>query len=65
MNNEQKLTPKYWVAHNTSTDDVYVRTMFKHRQDTLDMVVAMYGDNWEETHPNIKIDLIELKVVQL
>lgn len=65
MNNEQKLTPKYWVAHNTSTDDVYVRTMFKYRQDTLDMVVAMYGDDWEEKHPNIKIDLIELKVVQL
>lgn len=65
MNNEQKLTPKYWVAHNTSTDDVYVRTMFKYRQDTLDMVVAMYGHDWEEKHPNIKIDLIELKVVQL
>lgn len=65
MNKEQKLTPKYWVAHNTSTDDVYVRTMFKHRQDTLDMVVAMYGDDWEDSHPNIKIDLIELNVVQL
>lgn len=63
MNTEQKLTPKYWVAHNTSTDDIYVRTMFKYRQDTLDMVVAMYGYDWEEEHPNIKIDLIEINLV--
>ncbi len=29
MNNEQKLTPKYWAFHNKKTDDIYTQTMSK------------------------------------
>ncbi|AQW88927.1 hypothetical protein pEaSNUABM50_00402 [Erwinia phage pEa_SNUABM_50] len=65
MNIEQKLTPKYWAAHDSRTDDVILSTLFKYKQDTYDELVKLYGEDWEDTHPNLTIDLIELKLVQL
>lgn len=64
MNIEQKLTPKYWIAHNINSDDVYISTMFKYRQDTVDAISLIYGENWEENFPNIKIDLFEINMVK-
>jgi hypothetical protein len=29
MNSNQKMTPKYWVAHDTRTDDVFINTASK------------------------------------
>ncbi|AFC21847.1 hypothetical protein GAP32_395 [Cronobacter phage vB_CsaM_GAP32] len=64
MQKEPRLTPKYWAAHDSRTDDLLISTMFKHRQDTYDQMVSMFGENWEETHSHFHIDLVELKLVQ-
>ena len=29
MNTKQEYTPKYWVMHDTATDDIYTSTMSK------------------------------------
>lgn len=61
MNKEQKYTPKYWVAHNELTNDVYVSTLFKSlrgSQQAFEVVsehVAYLSD--------IKFSLVEIKLV--
>lgn len=64
MQIDQPYSTKYWAAHDSRTNDVLVITMFKHRQDTYDQMVFMFGENWEETNPHFQIDLVELKLVQ-
>ncbi len=65
MQKNPKLTPKYWAAHDSRGTDLIVSTMFKHRQDTYDEMVRLYGADWEDTHSHFKIDLVELKMVNL
>lgn len=35
MNSEQEFTPKYWMVHNTKTDDVLVYTAHKSRDGAI------------------------------
>lgn len=63
MKHEQKITPKYWVGHDRLTDDVFISTMYKYRQDTYEHMQSIFGEDWEEANPNYDIILIELKEV--
>lgn len=58
-----KNKPKYWAGHDTRSTDLILSTMFKYRQDTYDEMVRLYGEDWEDESPHLKIDLVELGVV--
>jgi hypothetical protein len=63
MKKEPSYSPKYWAGHDSSTDDLIIGTMFKYRQDTYDQMVSLYGEDWEDEFPHLKVDLVELSIV--
>lgn len=63
MKVEQELSTKYWVGHDSRTEDLFLTTMYKYRQDTIDEMVRLYGEDWEDEHPHFKIDLIGIQLV--
>lgn len=67
MNTEQKLTPKYWVFHNTMTDDIYIQTLSKSYANT-EMAVSIFLPNLYNEFINgeasYRIDLIEVNLVK-
>lgn len=64
MNNNQKLSPKYWVGHSKKTDDVFIETIDKSYSRVLDNMDLMFGDSWYEDD-NYEVILIEIKEVIL
>ena len=38
MKQDQKFTPKYWVLHDKTTDDVFTDSMRKSRADVCSML---------------------------
>lgn len=47
MRDRQKLSPKYWVVHDKESDDVFIKTASKNRQDAVDIFVDDYSwDGW-------------------
>jgi hypothetical protein len=42
MKSDQRFTPKYWVFHNTKTDDVYLETASKSRSSCIDKAEQLH-----------------------
>ncbi len=63
MNKGQKFTPKYWVGHDTKSDDVFKDTLFKSRDDSERAMEVFFGQNWEDDNPTFRLILIEIKIV--
>lgn len=63
MNKDQKLTPKYWVGHNTEKDDVFLWTADKNRGAACQYMVDAFGEVWflDET---FEVSLVEIKLVE-
>ncbi len=59
MNKAQKYTPKYWVVHDTSTDEIFIETMSKTRDISLQLAEKVWDNGcsslvcalWMEAHP--------------
>lgn len=77
MNNTQKLTPKYWIVHNTTTDDVYIKSAHKWKDQAIENFLHNHSYNlagcipddellsWYLDHPDLQCDLFELKLVEV
>lgn len=63
MKPNQKLTTKYWMAHRTDSDDVYLHTARKCMTDVCILLDEEFGDDWQEKYPTLTVSLIELKEV--
>jgi hypothetical protein len=59
---DQKLTPKYWVIHNKTTDDVMLQTASKSLADAWANAEAEFGESVCEDE-NIEPILIEINFV--
>jgi hypothetical protein len=44
MNNKQKLYPKYWVAHDVRTDDVFISTASKSLENSRRLYAMEIGE---------------------
>jgi hypothetical protein len=64
MNDNQKLTPKYWVGHSKKTDDVFLMTAAKQNSEAAKNMEQMFGEDWFMDE-NFDIILIEIKEVKL
>ena len=69
MKSNQEYSPKYWVVHDKTTDDILVLTMNKSRPDSLETYELMqaadligYQGNLEDDD-NLECILIEIKEV--
>jgi hypothetical protein len=62
MKKGQEFTPKYWIAHNTTTSDVYLATASKRKSDVDDRAADYFGSDWVEDGI-IAVDLFELRIV--
>lgn len=63
MNTTQKFTPKYWVGHNKTTDDVFPSTLAKgYSVAELLMEGEFGGKYWEDE--DLEIILVEIKMVE-
>ncbi len=62
MKAKQKYTPKYWVGHDKSTDDVFVETANKAKSDTAMNMAQLLGSDWQ-LDEDLEIILIEVKMV--
>ena len=74
MNAEQKLTPKYWVVHDTVTDDVFISTARKGAKSAIDAFLDLHSYDYFGTvsdeevvglyyeHPSLKCSLMEIKL---
>lgn len=64
MNQEQKLTPKYWIVHDATTDDVFLETAHKSRDKAIQRYELFEITNgYFEDNENLKCSLFELKIV--
>ncbi len=64
MNSEQKYTPKYWVGHSLSTDDVFMVTASKHKDYSCKLMEKLFGEDWF-VDENFDVILIEIKQVKI
>ena len=63
MKSDQKYTPKYWVAHNTKSDDVYITTAHKSMDAARRRAIVYLGEEIDEDY--IGMVLIEIKLVDI
>ena len=66
MDIDQKYTPKYWCAHDITSDDVYTCTMSKslsYSQELFHQSLADYLT--EEELINIRFSLVEVKLIEM
>lgn len=68
MNTNQKHTPKYWVAHDPTIDDVYVDTADKSYDGCYERISElMMGQEYLEgamQENRIKISLVEINLIK-
>jgi hypothetical protein len=66
MKPDQRFTPKYWVFHNTKTDDVYLETAAKSFAACKFKVeqyhIGKLCDFYENDESQYQISLIEIKL---
>lgn len=62
MNSNQKYSPKYWIVHDISTDDVFLHTASKTRSRAIQKHEDLYGCFAEDL--NTRCSLFELKLVE-
>ena len=61
MNTQQEYTPKYWVGHIKTEDDVILDTASKSRHEACRKMEEIYGDDWFMDEL-FGVDLLELKI---
>lgn len=62
MKSDQMFTPKYWVLHNKSEDDVYLQTASKTYDDCCTFADAMCGEEWWD-NDNLEVILVEIRML--
>ncbi len=63
MKAEQKFTPKYWIVHDSTTDDVFLRTASKWRDTAIQRYELFEGKGkYFEDSEGLKCSLFELKI---
>ena len=67
MKPNQQHTPKYWVAHRTDSDNVYLSTASKVRSKTFKKLnQRLEDDAWKYLeNGTISIDLVEINLIDL
>lgn len=67
MKNDQKHTPKYWVLHDTDSDEVLIATASKSHFGCADKSQSLYPLLYQDYLDcgHYKIDLIELVLVKV
>ena len=60
MKQDQKFTPKYWVLHDKTTDDVFTDSMRKSRADVCSYAEKLLAEDWF-MDDNLEIILVEIK----
>lgn len=66
MNSDQKLSPKYWVVHDKTTDEVFLDTANKSKLRSISSFLGQdldYNDFLASDH--LECILIEIKEVKL
>ena len=67
MKQGQQFTPKYWVFHNTDTDDVYLDTAAKSWDDCVISTEQLHlnelMDFYNNESTSYAISLVEIKIV--
>ncbi len=61
MNSNQKLSPKYWVIHDKTTDDVFLHTARKSMQDSVEYFYSYCGGTIGGDLDCILIEIKEVK----
>jgi hypothetical protein len=61
MNNNQRYSPKYWVAHDTRTDDVLISTASKSLSVCHNLTRTEIGTD-DEFIEYILVSLVEVDV---
>ena len=46
MKADQKLNPKYWVVHDKTTDDVFIDTAHKTKQNSIELFLNKHSFNY-------------------
>ena len=65
MNAIQILTPKYWIGHDTKTDDVFLLTAKKDYSSCYDRMSEYFGDDWKDNNTSFEISLVEINLVEM
>lgn len=63
MKPDQQFTPKYWVGHDSRTDDIIPETLSK-RYDFADIFLENAVGYWQE-NDRYEIILVEIKRVEI
>lgn len=63
MKADQKFTPKYWVGHNKTTDDIIPSTLAKSLSTTEMLMENEFGDEYWENE-NYETILVEIKIIE-
>jgi len=61
MKIDQKYTPKYWIGHRKSDDDVFVTTANKGRKDTVQAMEELFGEDWFMDE-DLEVIIFEIKI---
>ena len=63
MKAEQEFTPKYWIVHDSTTDDVFLRTASECRNTAIQRyeLFEVKGKYFEDNE-DLKCSLFELKI---
>lgn len=64
MQDNQAITPKYWIGHNKLDGDVHLATARKWRQETDEEMCELFGEDWF-MDGNYQIDLFEIKLTKV
>ena len=68
MLEHQPYTPKYWVFHNTNNDDVYISTLSKSRDRTIELASELLEEHELQKYyegEDYEVSLVEIKKVNL
>jgi len=77
MNKQQKLSPKFWVVHDTLGSGVIIETAHYCKTDSIELFLSNHTyeilgwktddevDEWWEGQSRYKCGLIEIKLVDL
>jgi hypothetical protein len=70
MNTSQQFTPKYWVVHDTLSDDVFMQTADKSKQESIRKFLGLEPKllwNFDEYYLpedcNLDCSLVEINIV--
>ena len=66
MKDNQTLSPKYWVVHDKTSEDVFINTASKNRKTSVDIfldddeLLGLY-----ELSENLETILVEINIVKV